>query len=111
MYMDLKRQQYIKNNFHYLLRSCYKEEFRRLSGGIREGQWDLPAEALENTMILLPPISEQQVISKYIDDKCSQIDAIIADKQAQLETLAAYKKSLIYEYVTGKKSVPGFEEA
>lgn len=100
-----------KKYFHYLLRSCYKEEFRRLSGGIREGQWDLPAEALENTMILLPPISEQQVISKYIDDKCSQIDAIIADKQAQLETLAAYKKSLIYEYVTGKKSVPGFEEA
>ena len=100
-----------KKYFHYLLRSCYKEEFRRLSGGIREGQWDLPAEALENTMILLLPISEQQVISKYIDDKCAQIDAVIADKQTQLETLAAYKKALIYEYVTGKKSVPGFEEA
>ena len=100
-----------KKYFHYLLRSCYKEEFRRLSGGIREGQWDLPAEALENTMILLPPISAQQAIADYLDDKCAKIDAVIADKQTQLETLAAYKKSLIYEYVTGKKSVPGFEEA
>ena len=61
--------------------------------------------------ILLPPLSEQQAVANYLDDKCAQIDAVIADKQAQLETLAAYKKSFIYEYVTGKKSVPGFEEA
>lgn len=38
-----------KRYFHYLLRSCYKDEFMRLSGGIRVGQWDLPADALENT--------------------------------------------------------------
>lgn len=72
----------------------------------------LTTKNFENMKIVYTPYeSEQQAIADYLDDKCAQIDAIIANKQAQLETLAAYKKSLIYEYVTGKKSVPGFEEA
>lgn len=66
---------------------------------------------LNNFNIPVPSSSEQQAIANYLDNKCTKIDAVIADKQAQLETLAAYKKSFIYEYVTGKKSVPGFEEA
>lgn len=66
---------------------------------------------LNNFNIPVPSSSEQQAIANYLDNKCTKIDAVIVDKQAQLETLAAYKKSLIYEYVTGKKSVPGFEEA
>jgi type I restriction enzyme S subunit len=66
---------------------------------------------LNKLKIPQPPYIEQTQIVNYLDDKCAKIDAVIADKQAQLETLAAYKKSLIYEYVTGKKSVPGFEEA
>lgn len=49
---------------------------------------------------------EQQAIADYLDTKCAKIDALIADKQKQLDTLAEYKKSLIYEYVTGKKEVP-----
>lgn len=70
-----------------------------------------PFIILKKAKIPFPPLPEQQAIADYLDDKCAQIDAVIADKHAQLETLAAYKKSLIYEYVTGKKSVPGFEEA
>ena len=96
-----------KRYFHYLLRDkSYATEFKRLSGGIRVGQWDLPRESLENTLILLPPISEQKNIAAYLDEMCSEIDATIADKQKQLETLDEYKKSLIFEYVTGKKEVP-----
>lgn len=92
--------------FHYLIRNkTYTAEFRRLSGGIREGQWDLPAEALNNTYILIPPFDEQKAIAEYLDHKCAEIEQIIADKKAQLETLDNYKKSLIYEYVTGKKEV------
>ena len=49
---------------------------------------------------------EQKAIADYLDKKCSEIDATIADKQKQLETLDEYKKSLIFEYVTGKKEVP-----
>ena len=96
---------FVKKYFHYLLRSCYKDEFRRLSGGIREGQWDLSPEGLENTVLLIPPQEEQKEIANYLDKKCSEIDSVIADKKAQLETIEKYKKSLIYEYVTGKKEV------
>ena len=95
-----------KRYFHYLMRNkTYATEFRRLSGGIREGQWDLPSEALNNTIILLPPLDEQQEIADYLDNKCAEIERIIADKKSQIETLDGYKKSLIYEYVTGKKEV------
>lgn len=96
---------FVKKYFHYLLRSCYKDEFRRLSGGIREGQWDLSPEGLENTVLLIPPQEEQKEIADYLDKKCSEINSVIADKKAQLKTIEKYKKSLIYEYVTGKKEV------
>lgn len=59
-----------------------------------------------NTYILVPPISEQRAIAKFLDGKCSEIDAIITGKQQQLENLKTYKQSIIYEYVTGKKEVP-----
>lgn len=52
---------------------------------------------------------EQNKIVSYLDSKCSEIDAIIADKKRQRGILAEYKKSLIYEYVTGKKEVPVHE--
>lgn len=94
-----------KKYFHYLIRSCYKDEFRRISGGIREGQWDLPADGFANELVLLPSIEEQNDIVFFIDHKCAEIDSIISSKKQQLETLAEYKKSLIYEYVTGKKEV------
>lgn len=95
-----------KRYFHYLMRNkTYATEFRRLSGGIREGQWDLPSEALNNTIILLPPLDEQQEIADYLDNTCAEIEQIIADKKSQIETLDGYKTSLIYEYVTGKKEV------
>lgn len=95
-----------KRYFHYLMRNkTYATEFRRLSGGIREGQWDLPSEALNNTIILLPPFDEQQEIADYLNNKCAEIEQIIADKKSQIETLDGYKKSLIFEYVTGKKEV------
>ena len=54
---------------------------------------------------VVPPQAEQKEIADYLDKKCSEIDSIIADKKAQLETIEKYKKSLIYEYVTGKKEV------
>lgn len=55
--------------------------------------------------ISLPPLKEQQQIAEYLDKKCAEIDRLIAIKQQKIETLAEYKKSLIYEYVTGKNEV------
>lgn len=91
---------FYKKYFHYLLRSCYKDEFRRLSGGIREGQWDLPAEALNNTPVLIPTLSEQQTIACFLDRKSAECDALVADIQSQIEALEEYKRSVITEAVT-----------
>lgn len=55
--------------------------------------------------ILIPKLSEQKEIADYLDEKCGKIDRLIAIKQEKIEKLQEYKKSLIYEYVTGKKEV------
>ena len=55
--------------------------------------------------IPLPPLPVQQAIATYLDEKTSQIDSLIALKQSKIESLKEYKKSIIYEYVTGKKRV------
>ena len=89
-----------KDYFHYLIRSTYKHEFRRLSGGIREGQWDLPSDALDNTVIIIPPLEEQRKIADFLDQKCSEIEVLTADIQTQIETLEEYKKSLIHRCIS-----------
>ena len=53
----------------------------------------------------LPDTNEQQEIADYLDEKCTAIDALIAQKEQYVAELEDYKKSLIYEYVTGKKGV------
>ena len=55
---------------------------------------------------MLPSLDEQHEIADYLDKKCSSIDALITKKEQFITELTAYKKSLIYEYVTGKKEVP-----
>lgn len=65
----------------------------------------ISAFEIGNIKIALPPLDEQQEIADYLDSKCSEIEQIIADKKSQIETLDNYKKSLIFEYVTGKKEI------
>lgn len=72
---------------------------------IRDGQ-DLRFSNFAQVPLYEPPLSEQEDIASYLDMKCSQIDSISDQKKEQLTVLEAYKKSLIYEYVTGKKEVP-----
>ncbi len=62
-------------------------------------------EYIKNIKIPNPDIVEQKNIADFLDSKCAEIDAVIEDKQKQLETLEEYKKTMIYEYVTGKKEV------
>lgn len=77
--------------------------FHNMGGGVRK---ILNYSELKKVYIVFPSYDEQQAIVDYLDAKCSEIDQVIAQKQEQLTTLADYKKSLIYEYVTGKKEVP-----
>lgn len=60
---------------------------------------------LKAMAVVLPPINEQKQIADYLDKKCEKINRIIEIKKSKIEILQAYKKSLIYEYVTGKKRV------
>lgn len=60
----------------------------------------------KNAMILLPSDDEQEEIVAYLDAKCADMDSLIASKEKLLTELESYKKSVIYEYVTGKKEVP-----
>lgn len=65
----------------------------------------ISATNIGNVLIALPPIEEQIIIGKYLDEKCNNIDRLVEIKKQKIEKLNQYKKSLIYEYVTGKKEV------
>lgn len=86
--------------FHYLLRSCYREEFMRLSEGIRIGQWDLSSGDLDNVPVLLPPMQEQKAIALYLDNTTKSIDDLISEAKASIEEYKSWKASIIYEAVT-----------
>lgn len=72
---------------------------------LRDGK-NIAFDDFGNTFIPVPPVEEQKIIAEYLNKKCAEIEQTITDKKAQLDTLDEYKKSLIYEYVTGKKEVP-----
>lgn len=66
---------------------------------------NLTKEIIKAMPLVLPSLDEQQEIATYLDTKCAEIDRIIEKKEQLIEELGSYKKSLIYEYVTGKKEV------
>ena len=66
----------------------------------------MQADKFLNFFITVPSYEEQKGIADYLDQKCSAIDELIAKKEQYLFEIENYKKSLIYEYVTGKKEVP-----
>lgn len=86
--------------FHYLYHMydiC--KVFYGMGDGVRQG---MGFEDLKNIPTLIPPLKTQQKIADYLDSKCSQIDKYITEKQNIIQKLDAYKKSLIFECVTGK---------
>ncbi len=99
---------YVDKRFihHYLRNKHMVALYEMYSAGLRVGQWDLAIDDFLNIEIAVPDsLREQKEIAIYIDDKCAKIDKLIAIKQAKIDKLQEYKKSLIYEYVTGKKEV------
>ena len=65
----------------------------------------VPKDELKSLLIPVPPIAEQREIVAYLNGKCNAINALIAEKEALIADLEAYKKSLIFEVVTGKRRV------
>ncbi len=95
-----------KRYYMYLLRTmAFRGVFESLSTGIRVRTCDTNWGKLREIFYILPSHTEQKEIADYLDKKCAEIEAIISDKKAQLDVIEKYKRSLIYEYVTGKKEV------
>lgn len=92
--------------YHYLFRTngfsgdCYK-----VGRGIMAMRWRTYSDQFRAIKVVSPPQSEQEEIVEYLDEKCEGIDDLIAKKQQYITEIENYKKSLIYEYVTGKKEV------
>ena len=92
--------------FHYLFRTKrFNGECYRYGRGIMMMRWRTYSTEFRAINIPCPPAEEQIQIVSYLNKKCSQIDRLIAIKEAKVEKLEQYKRSLIYEYVTGKKEV------
>lgn len=90
--------------FHFLLHTYdVMKVFYNMGNGVRQG---LNYSEFSHLMVFEPSYNEQITIANYLDDKIKEVDIIINQKQDQLSVLEQYKKSLIYEYVTGKKEVP-----
>lgn len=92
----------------FLMQMCYTNRiFYGLGQGVSGmGRWRLQADKFLNFSIPIPSYQEQREIAAYLKERCAEMESLISAKQKLLEELAAYKKSVIYEYITGKKEVP-----
>lgn len=100
------KENYLVHYLNYLFKtSIMISEFIKNSRGVGAGLTRLYTNEFFNIKVPLPNIEEQQRIVSYLDEKSASIDKLIADKTKVIEELESYKKSLIYEYVTGKKEV------
>lgn len=88
--------------YYYLHTFDVAKGFYGMGAGVRQGlNWD----GLKKLKLIIPPVFEQEELTRFLDHKCVEIDKLIADKTHLLEELESYKKAVIYEYVTGKKEV------
>ena len=89
--------------FYYTLSNVYQNWKNSIF--IQSTIQNIGADKYSVMPIIVPPLSEQQAIADYLDQKCSEIDELISIKQQKIEKLKEYKKSLIFECVTGKRKV------
>lgn len=103
----IKNTMFNPRYFLYVFQDYYKRRvFYGFGQGVSNyGRWRLPANNFKNIYIPVPPLEKQNLIVKYLDDKCKAFDDLILLKQRKIQLFEEYKKSLIYEYVTGKKEV------
>ena len=102
----LDSRQNKKYIMYYLRSMAYGDVFAALATGIRVRSCDLRWNKLSVLLYPVPPLEEQAEIVQYIEDTLNKVNGVISEKKQQLTVVDSYKKSLIYEYVTGKKEVP-----
>ncbi|MDU5107270.1 hypothetical protein [Clostridium sp.] len=107
-YINLKNLKgYNSNYYDYYFKLQYwgLTFFAHGKGVSYENRWTLNNETLMNYIIPYPPEKEQRDIALYLNNKCNKIDRVVEKKEKIIEYLQEYKKSLIYECVTGKREV------
>lgn len=104
-YIDLcPLKQVDSRYFHFLLHAYdVMKVFYNMGNGVRQG---LNYSEFSRLMVFEPPYEEQVAMADYLETKVTEVDTIIEQKKEQMAVLDAYKRSLIFEYVTGKKEVP-----
>lgn len=93
---------YLEYLFHT---SACISELKKYISGVAEGLMRLYTSDLFNIRICLPKVDEQIKIVEYVDNNVGLFDSLITEKESLINNLEAYKKSLIYEVVTGKRRV------
>ena len=88
---------------YLFLTNCWRSQIRCRVSGIKV--FSISQSIIKQATIILPPVEEQIAIATYLNKKCTEIDNLIAAKQQKIEMLKDYKKSLIFECVTGKKEI------
>lgn len=88
---------------YLFLTNCWRSQIRCRVSGIKV--FSISQSIIKQATIILPPVEEQIAIATYLNKKCTEIDNLIAAKQQKIEMLKEYKKSLIFECVTGKKEI------
>lgn len=92
--------------YHHLFRtSLFSGECYKVGRGIMMMRWRTYSEQFKSIYVQVPPLTEQQAIADYLNQKCTEIDSVIEKREKMIDLLTEYKKSLIYECVTGKKEV------
>ena len=93
--------------YKYVMQNCYScKIYYGLGHGVAGmGRWRLPADMFLNFKLPMPPKAEQKEIADFLDKRTAEIDSLISEKESLINDLEAYKKSLIYEVVTGKRKV------
>ena len=90
--------------YHVLNSDVVQKQIEDMSA-MQSTRPELGIEGLKNLIVTVPDYNEQKQIADYLDRKCAEIDAILDDKRRQVEVMKEQRKSVIYEYVTGKKRV------
>ena len=91
---------------YYLRSMAYRDVFTALSTGIRVRSCDLRWKKLADLVYILPPLPEQREIAAHIDAMVGRVNAIIEKRKRQLDALDKLKRTVVYDYVTGKREVP-----
>lgn len=103
----MKGDNSLNNKYLYYFLIANKHEMLMLAiGGT---QPNISQQLIKNLTIIIPKFNDQLEIVEFLDKKCSEIDSVISKKERQLDLIKEHRKSLIYEYVTGKKRVGGLE--